>query len=106
MMPERCDNVLPNRGICGEALQPVRFASGMTSYRCLRCAAREAGRCWSCGEPRTNHPEIGSFCRDCAKRSILASNARGAATTEAKAKRKAYDRRRYLERQTGGVCQP
>jgi hypothetical protein len=106
MTGRQCDNVLPNRGMCGEALQPIRFASGMTFYRCLRCAAREAGKCWSCGQTRTNHPELGSFCRDCAKKAVLASNARGAATPEAKAKRKAYDRRRYLERKTERLCQP
>lgn len=69
-MPDRipiCANELTKGRTCNELLRVYTGQDGRTRYVCPRCTWREAGRCWNCGEPRTNHPRLGLYCTACAR---------------------------------------
>lgn len=70
-----CDNLLPGRRTCGHLKQFTQRHGRWTTI-CQRCAWREAGRCWQCSGPRTNHPVMGLYCDDCAKARTYAVNQR------------------------------
>ena len=100
MRPEtirRCEEWITGRGTCGEAKTTYRTATGFLAV-CPRCTARKMGRCWQCGAFRSNtHPQA-VFCDPCGKQHLKASNDASRTAPEAKARRKAYDRQRYLAR--------
>ena len=66
-----CLNDLHRGRRCNELLRLARMPDGSTQYLCQRCNWREAGRCWQCGQPRTNHPKMGVFCDPCGRQNQL-----------------------------------
>lgn len=97
MTAPRCDNSLGRRGPCNDRMSVEVGAFGAVRYRCLRCEARAAGRCWNCGKPRTNDPKIGVFCDPCGRAAFRAAQRRSNASPERKKARKAYDRKRWRQ---------
>lgn len=66
----RCDRRLPGRrDVCGTPLQEELDAIGRVLWHCVRCAWREAGRCWACGASRENPRALLCVsCRDARRR--------------------------------------
>lgn len=93
-MTPRCENSLGRRGPCNQPLQVETDANGVVRYRCVRCEARAAGRCWHCGARRTNHPKLGVYCDPCAFRAYRTAQQRTHSSPEHKATKQAYDRHR------------
>lgn len=96
MMP-RCDNSLGSRGPCNEVLRSYTDGHGTVHYQCVRCEAREAGRCWNCGKPRTNHLKLGVFCAPCGHAAFRMSQRRSDNSPERVQHRKRYDRQRWRD---------
>lgn len=76
MTIDLCGKPLPNAQTCHELRRLVLTPDGTSSSLCLRCAWREAGRCWQCGAARTNDPILGMYCDGCAKARKYAVNKR------------------------------
>ena len=96
-MTPRCPNSLGTRGPCNERLRVAVQPGGVVQYRCLRCEARAAGRCWNCGKPRTNDLVRGLFCTPCGVASRRLSQQRSELAPERKRQRAAYDRARWRD---------
>lgn len=97
-MTDRCGNPLNSHRTCDEMLQPIRRPTGRTVFACVRCMWRDAGRCWQCGALRSNDRAKGVYCTRCAAARLAHSNEAARRKPDAKAKRQAYDRARYLRR--------
>ena len=60
-----CDATI-GRQSCGEPLRRIKMPDGTVRMACLRCMAREVGRCWQCGKVRENAGVLAIFCTACA----------------------------------------
>lgn len=97
-MSETCQNWLRSHRQCGETLRPMRTKLGTTRHVCLRCMARDAGRCWQCGKEREKTSDLAIYCNGCGQARIKASTDASRQKPEQKARRKAYDQKRYSNR--------
>ena len=88
-MTPRCSTVISSRGPCNTPLTVTVTTFGRTITRCHRCEWRAAGRCWHCGQPRTNHPTIGVYCAACRTTVCKAAYQWKRRSDESKAKAKA-----------------
>lgn len=95
-----CLNDLHRQRVCNEVLRLARMPDGSTQYLCQRCNWREAGRCWQCGEPRTNDLRVGVFCAPCGVASRKAACKRW--HQDAREQKRAYDAARWAN----GTAQP
>ena len=108
MRPEtitRCHEWLTGIGTCETPKTTYRTATGYLAV-CPRCTARKMGRCWQCGGFRSNtHPQA-VFCDACGKQRLKASNDASRTAPAAKARRKQYDRQRYLAKKANPASTP
>ncbi len=72
-MTARCDNQISSIGVCNTPLTVTTNGFGKTITVCRRCHWRANQRCWTCGQPRTNHPEFGVYCEPCRKAAVRAA---------------------------------
>jgi hypothetical protein len=93
----RCDNILSSRGPCNEVLTVSTNGQGVVTTRCKRCEAREQGRCWNCGKPRTNCLTRGVFCKACGYAANRMSQKRYHQSPEGKEARQRVDAKRLKD---------
>lgn len=95
MTSPRCDRRLPGRrDSCGAVLLEELDSIGRLQYRCARCEAQQAGRCWQCGLPREKRDPRAVYCASCRAARRRQSSRQQEASPDRQNRRRIMDRRR------------